>query len=90
MQIRRADENDIDEISELIADFRVTLAGFRGMNGERNLDSARKEFMEYMEKGYPVYIAMEDSKIVGYLVCSRGRSYGRNPSMCFLNTGEKA
>ena len=69
MQIRRADENDIDEISELIADFRVTLAGFRGLNGERNLESARKEFMEYMEKGYPIYVAIEDSKIVGYLVC---------------------
>ncbi len=69
MQIRRADENDIAEVSELIADFRVTLAGFRGMSGERNLGSARKEFVEYMEKGYPMYVATEDSKIVGYLVC---------------------
>ena len=69
MQIRRADENDMDEVSELIADFRVTLNGFRGLNGERNLESARKEFMEYMEKGYPIYVAIEDSKIVGYLVC---------------------
>ncbi len=69
MHIRRANENDIEEVSELIADFRVTLAGFRGMNGERNLDSARKEFMEYMEKGYPIYVALQNSKIVGYLVC---------------------
>ncbi len=69
VRIRRANENDIEEISELIADFHVTLAGFRGMKGERNLSSARKEFMEYMEKGYPMYVATEDSKIDGYLVC---------------------
>ena len=69
MHIRRAYEKDADEVSELIADFRVTLNGFRGIDGERSLASARKEFMEYIEKEYPVYVAVEGSKIVGYLVC---------------------
>ena len=69
MHIRRAYEKDADEVSGLIADFRVTLNGFRGIDGELDLASARKEFMEYIEKGYPVYVAVEGSKIVGYLVC---------------------
>ena len=69
MHIRRAHEEDMEELSELIADFRLTLLSFRGMSAKRDVESARKEFMECMEKGYPIYVAIEDSRIVGYLVC---------------------
>jgi ribosomal protein S18 acetylase RimI-like enzyme len=69
VQIRKAEMTDVDEVSQLIADFRVTLLRFRGISAEGDVESARKEFMEYMEKEYPIYVATEDSKIVGYLVC---------------------
>ncbi len=69
MEIRPANENDIDAVSELIAYFRVALAELRGKPTGPDMDSARKEFLEYIEKEYPIYVAVEDSKIVGYLVC---------------------
>lgn len=69
MQIRPADRNDVDAISELIARFRVTLAEFKGWTREPDIESGKKEFFEYLEKNYPIYVAIEDSKMVGYIVC---------------------
>ncbi len=70
MQIRKARTDDQEQLIRLIAEFRVTLARFRGPASEPNLDAARRELAEYQPPGYPVFVAeSDDLKIVGYLVC---------------------
>jgi ribosomal protein S18 acetylase RimI-like enzyme len=70
MQIRKARTDDQEQLIHLIAEFRVTLAQFRGPTSKPNLDAARRELAEYQSPVYPVFVAeSDDSRIVGYLVC---------------------
>lgn len=70
MKIRSANPDDHEELIALIAEFRVTLAQFRGRTAAPNLEAAGKELAEYRSLNYPVFVAeSDDSKIVGYLVC---------------------
>jgi len=71
MIIRRAQSSDREQLTSLIAAFRVTLAGFRGKQLTPNLENANSEFEDYLSKGYHLFVAEEkvDSRIVGYLVC---------------------
>lgn len=69
MKIRLLNDTDIVETIKLIAEFRSTLSSFKNNNNGINIDSAKEELVEYQLKGYPIYVAECDSKIVGYLVC---------------------
>lgn len=70
MQIRKARTDDQEQLTHLVAEFRVTLARFRGRTSKPNLEAARSELAEYQSPGYPVFVAeSDDSRIIGYLVC---------------------
>lgn len=69
MKVRNLKENNSDELIEIIGIFRVELASFRGVDKEIDLCSVEEELREYRSKDYPIYVAVKDSKIVGYIVC---------------------
>jgi len=71
MITRCALPSDQDQIIPLIAEFRVTLAGFRGRVLTPDLESARRELEDYQRKYFRVFVAEEgeSGEIVGYLVC---------------------
>ena len=69
MKIIRIDETTAEKVIPLIADFRVTLQSYKGIQAEPDPERAREEIHEFLEKGYPVFAAEEDGEPVGYLVC---------------------
>ncbi len=69
MEIRKIKNKDFDQVIELIAKFRVVLAELKNKNRDIDLESAKDELEEYLERDYPIYIADSERKIVGYLVC---------------------
>lgn len=70
MNVRPVRPDDKDALVPLIAQFRVTLAQFRGKNPAIDLEVAGAELAEYLRKDFPVFVAEDDNgKLVGYLVC---------------------
>ena len=71
MGIVNAEITDIDDIAQLIAEFRVELRSFRNpfIKYYPDLEAAKKEFEHYMKSNFPVYIFRENNIIWGYLVC---------------------
>ena len=69
MRIIKADVKDAGRLASLVADFRVTLRSFKGIESKPDLEAGREEIQSYLEEGWPVFAAEEDGKLVGYLVC---------------------
>lgn len=70
MIIRSVKINDKEKISRLIAQFRIELEQLKGISSIPKIDEAKQEIQEYMDAGYPIFVA-EDSngELLGYLVC---------------------
>src|SRR5690554_3271603 len=69
MSIRKANINDLDIVSPLIAKFRVVLKSFKGVKSKENIAYAKEEFIDYINDNYPVFLYLDNDKCVGYLVC---------------------
>ena len=69
LEIRPADRDDAAFVAPLVARFRAALARFRHAEAMEDVAAAREEFFEYLEKGSPVYLALEGGECAGYLVC---------------------
>lgn len=70
MIIRSAKLEDEENISQLIAQFRVELKKLKGIKASANIGQAREEFKEYMEAKFPVFVAEDNIKgLLGYIVC---------------------
>jgi len=69
MEIREIMEEDIDSLAELVADFRVVLKSFKGINSEPNVISGKAEIKEYVDAGFPVFVAKDGENYCGYIVC---------------------
>lgn len=70
MIIRLAKTDDKEQISGLIAQFRIELNKLKGIISQPKIDYAMEEFEEYMEAGYPIFVAENENKeLLGYLVC---------------------
>ena len=69
MNIYKANISDIDNISELIAKFRVELLSYKNIQSDENIEKAKEEFTEYINADYPIYTCKENEKYLGYLVC---------------------
>lgn len=70
VRVREASPDDRRELIEMMAEFRVTLASFKGISRERDLASAGAELEVYEAKGFPIYIAEDDDgKLLGFVVC---------------------
>lgn len=68
--IRRALKTDEYKVSELIASFRVELKSYRGVKAKPNPEDAKDEFNEYLNLGYPIFVAEDPGgRLTGYIVC---------------------
>ena len=57
-----------DDVALLIANFRVVLQGFKNIETTPDVESAKEELKEYISEKYPLYIAIKDNKVVGYIL----------------------
>ena len=69
MKIIRINETTAEKVIPLIADFRMSLQAYKGIQAEPDLKWAREEISEFLEKKYPVFAAEQDGELTGYLVC---------------------
>ncbi len=61
---------DKKPLTRMIALFRVELAGYRGIAQEANQQAAKEELREYLDRGYPIHVAVDQhDEPIGYLVC---------------------
>ncbi len=68
MMIRAGTEH-AEALSPLIAAFRQELRALKGMDKPADRAAAREEFLEYLDKEYPVYCYMENDQPLGCAVC---------------------
>ena len=66
IEIARA---DADRVAPLVADFRVTLNGYRGIASQPRVEAAREEIGEFLDAGFPIFAAEDGGELAGYLVC---------------------
>jgi len=76
MNIRLAETNDAPVLAGLVQGFRDALAALRDPYGvlrsssPADLEAARAELADYIEKRFPIYVAEDASGVLaGYLVC---------------------
>jgi ribosomal protein S18 acetylase RimI-like enzyme len=70
MKIRDFKDEDKSQLIQLIAEFRITLAKLKHINKDPNLEQAREELEYYLEKSFPIFVAIRDDKtLIGYTVC---------------------
>ena len=60
---------DADRLAPLVADFRVTLNGYRGIASRPKVEAAKEELMEFLDAGFPIYAAEDGGALAGYMVC---------------------
>jgi len=58
-----------DAIAEMVAQFRVELKSYKGIQSKPNIEAGREEMEEYLSAGFPVYAAICDDEYAGYVVC---------------------
>ena len=69
IEIIRADRTMLDELAPLAALFRVALKGYKGEAAAPDEAAGREEIAEYLDRGWPVYLARGDGQALGYAVC---------------------
>lgn len=69
MEIRKLQKEDIEMVAPLVADFRVKLKSFKGLSFAPDVFAGKEELTEYLQAGYPSYVAMDQETCVGYIVC---------------------
>lgn len=67
-QIAIYEQKYFNDVASLLADFRVTLRKFKNEITEPDIEDAKDELNYYLEKKFPLYIAIVDNKVVGYIL----------------------
>lgn len=66
IEIQRA---DADRLAPLVADFRVTLNGYRGVASKPDVPAGQAEIVEFLDAGMPVFAVEDGGALTGYMVC---------------------
>ena len=69
MDIIKVDRGTADACAALVAEFRVVLNAFRGVETQPDPASGKAELLEFLDSGFPVFAAAEGDILVGYIVC---------------------
>jgi len=69
LEIIKADESAAEKIAPLAADFRVTLRSYKGIVSKPDIEAGKAEITEFIRSGYPIFAAVDDGNIAGYIVC---------------------
>ena len=68
MKIIDYDNQYFDELASLLGDFRVVLQGFKRIDANPDYESAKEELKDYIKEKWPIYIALDNNKPVGYIL----------------------
>ena len=60
---------DAHRLAPLVAEFRVTLNGYRGVASEPDVPASWAEIVEFLDAGMPVFAVEADGDLTGYMVC---------------------
>ena len=69
MKLIEIQRSDADRLAPLVAAFRVTLNGYRGVVSEPDVPAGREEIVEFLDAGFPVFAAEDGGELAGYMVC---------------------
>ncbi len=70
MIVKVAKKNDIDNVARLIAQFRLEHKLIKGIRSSLDIESAKKEFREFIDANFPIYMVINESEeVLGYIVC---------------------
>ena len=69
MRLIQIDKTDATRLAPLVADFRVTLNGYRGIASQPKVEAAREEIGEFLDAGFPVFAVEDGGALAGYMVC---------------------
>ena len=61
--------DDADRVAPLVAEFRVTLNGYRGIQSKPKLEAAKEEIRDFLDAGFPVFAVEDEGELAGYMVC---------------------
>ena len=67
-QIVTFENKYFNDVATLLANFRVVLRKFKNEITEPDVKDAKDELNYYLEKKYPLYLAIKDNKVVGYIL----------------------
>ena len=69
MELIKINAEDADRIGPLIAEFRVQLKSFKGIESLPDMEAGKEEIFEFLRSGFPVYAVKDTGDFVGYIVC---------------------
>lgn len=69
MKLIEIQRSDAHRLAPLVAAFRVTLNGYRGVASEPDVPAGRAEIVEFLDAGMPVFAVEADGELAGYTVC---------------------
>ena len=69
MKLMEIQRGDADRLAPLVADFRVTLNGYRGIRSEPKVEAAREEIGEFLDADFPIFAVEDEGELAGYMVC---------------------
>ena len=69
MELIEIQRSDADRLAPLVAAFRVTLNGYRGIVSVPKIEEAREEIVEFLDAGMPVFAVEAEGELAGYMVC---------------------
>ena len=69
MKLIEIQRKDTDRLAPLVADFRVTLNGYRGIASQPRVEAAREEIGEFLDAGFPIFAVEDGDELAGYVVC---------------------
>ena len=69
MELIRIGNTDADGVAPLVAAFRTQLKSYKGIKSQPDIEVGKKEILEFMESGFPVYAVKDNGAYAGYIVC---------------------
>lgn len=69
MNIIRIDESKAYKIASLVAEFRVALRSYKGIESQADIEAGKEEILEFLNSGYPVFAVEDEGVLAGYIVC---------------------
>lgn len=69
MELIKLNRENADQAAPLAAAFRVALRSYKGISSEPDCGAGLTELLQYLDAGFPSYIAVENGVFAGYVVC---------------------
>ena len=69
MNIIKIDESKAYKIASLVAEFRVALRSYKGIESQADIEAGKEEIFEFLNSGYPVFAVEDGGVLAGYIVC---------------------